>query len=269
MNLIMREPLVTVLLPTFNETSHIVSKAIDSITHQSYRNIEIFIFDDSTNEDTKEAIDARALGDSRITVFREVGGIGYIESLNRGIDQANGKYIARMDGDDISNSERFRIQVDYLENHQNVGVVGGQLAIIDEKGNTTAYRHYPCEGLKLWFYSTIRSSIAHPTAMMRKEIFEKGLRYRAGAEDLDMWLRVMNLGYKVNNVPEYVLKFRVQDNFGEKRTGNGRKLVTKARIENFDIHRPVFSFLSVFFGIVQGYMPMSLLRKMYKIENGR
>lgn len=265
----MKEPLVTVLLPTFNEPPVIVSKAILSITNQTYKNIEVFVFDDSTNEETKQAIDKIAAKDSRVRIFRESRGIGYIKALNIGLNLAEGKYIARMDGDDISYPERFRIQVNYLEAHNDVGVAGGQIAIIDEEGNVTAHRNYPTDGFALWLYSTIRSSIAHPTAMMRKAIFDNGLRYREGAEDLDMWLRIMNLGYKINNVPEYVLRFRVQDNFGEKRTMHGRKLITKARIEDFDVHRPIFSFLSVFFGIVQGYMPMSLLRKIYNLENGR
>lgn len=265
----MNEPLVTVLLPTYNESPKMISKAIRSITHQTYKNLEVFIFDDSTEEDTKNAIDKIAMKDSRVSVFREVGGIGYINSLNMGLDKAKGKYIARMDGDDISNSKRFQIQVDYLEAHPDVSVVGGQLIIINEEDEVTSFRKYPKDGFGLWLYSTIRSSIAHPTAMMRRKIFDDGLRYRQGAEDLDMWLRVMNAGYKINNVPEYVLKFRVLDNFGEKRTLNGRKLITKARIENFDAHRVIFSVLSVFFGVIQGYMPMALLRKIYKIENGR
>lgn len=265
----MREPLITVLLPICNESPDIVSKAICSIINQTYRNIEVFIFDDSTNESTRNMIDRIASKDLRVRVFREMGGIGYIKSLNRGLDMAKGDYIARMDGDDISHPERFRSEVDYLEAHDDVGVVGGQIIIIDEVGKVTAYRNYPLKGAALWFYSTIRSPIAHSTAMMRKDIFEKGLRYRDGAEDLDLWLRVMKSGYKVHNVPKYVLKFRVQDNFGEKRTAHGRRLVTKARVEDFDVKKPLFSILSVLFGVIQGYMPMSLLRRIYMIENGR
>lgn len=262
------KPLITVLLPTHNESPEIVEKAIKSILKQTYGNFELFVFDDSTDKGTIHAINVLS-SDGRMSIFRKKGGIGYIKSLNMGIRRAKGKYIARMDGDDISFPDRFQIQVDYLENHRDVGVVGGQLEIIDENDKVTSYRHYPVSGIRLWLYSTIRSPIAHPTAMMRREIFDKDIHYKDGAEDLDLWLQIMNKGYKINNVPDTVLKFRVQDNFGEKRTEKGRLAITKARIVNFSWHRLVFSVLSIFWGTIQGYMPMSLLRAIYNKENGR
>ena len=133
-------PLITVIMAAYNEKEEMVRTAIESILNQTYRNFEFLIFDDSTIESTKKAIDSYC-SDSRVVIYRKKKREGFVRSLNHGLEIAKGKYIARMDADDIAIRDRFEKQVSYLEHHPKTDVLGGQIVIIDESGkknwNTT------------------------------------------------------------------------------------------------------------------------------------
>ena len=100
-------------MATYNEPPQIISKAIESIINQTYTAWELLIFDDSDRADTRQAIDAYTV-DTRLRVYREKQRIGFVPALNQGLEKAAGKYIARMDGDDISLPERFEKEVTFL-----------------------------------------------------------------------------------------------------------------------------------------------------------
>lgn len=136
------KPLVSVVMTSFNEKKEIIDKAILSILNQTYENFELLIFDDSTNVETKDAIDFYR-HDPRVRVFRFSERLGFVKSLNRGLQEAKGDYIARMDGDDISLPIRFEKEVEYLEKNKDVSVIGGQINIINEYGVTISFRKYP------------------------------------------------------------------------------------------------------------------------------
>ena len=106
-----KQSLVSVVMATYNEEPEIINKSIKSIQDQTYRNFELLIFDDSTNPETRNAIDAFT-EDERIKVFRSPERVGFVKSLNLGLKTAKGKYIARMDGDDIALPIRFEKEVD-------------------------------------------------------------------------------------------------------------------------------------------------------------
>ena len=116
----MNNPLVSVVLSVYNAEKHIV-EAIESILTQSYKNFEFIIIDDGSTDGSLEII--KSYDDERIILIsRENKGL--IASLNEGIEQAKGKYIARMDADDISLSSRFEEQVTFMEMHEEVGICG-------------------------------------------------------------------------------------------------------------------------------------------------
>lgn len=100
--------LVSVVMATFNEPVEMIEGAIGSILNQTYQNIELLIFDDSTKPDTIASIDKIALSDARVSVHRFSERKGFVESLNEGLKLAKGEYIARMDGDDFSLPERIK-----------------------------------------------------------------------------------------------------------------------------------------------------------------
>ena len=98
-------PLVSVIMPAFNERPDMITDAINSILQQTYDNIELHIFDDSTKDETRTAIDNFA-SDPRVNIHRSPERVGFIKSSNLGLEAATGKYIARMDGDDFSHPDR-------------------------------------------------------------------------------------------------------------------------------------------------------------------
>ena len=265
-------PLVSVVIPFFNESPIFVEEAINSILNQSYQNIEVHIFDDSTKEDTRNAINSFT-SDPRVALHRYPERVGFIKSLNLGLEASTGKYIARMDGDDFSHPDRFEKQVAYLESHPEVMVVGGQMNIMDEKGQITSARVYPTDGMKFFLFSCVRNPLAHPTVMMRREVVDKGYRYEDTlrmSEDLDLWLRLMNDGYKLANIPDTVLNYRVLDNFLEKRTSDlQREVMKEVRDKNFDKRHLLHSILSCICGWLFTHVPRKVIDRAYNNENKR
>lgn len=263
-------PLISVVMATFNDKPKFINQAIQSILDQTYSNFELLILDDSTDEDTKETIDS--FNDPRIRVIRGNERLGFVPSLNKGLDLAKGDYIARMDGDDISDKDRFLKEVNFLNLHQGIDVVGGQISIIDENGNITGERNYPLGGLKLLTFFTLRTPVAHPTAMFRRKIIDKGFRYDESlkkAEDIDFWIRLYNAGYHFANVKDKVLKFRVESDFMEKRVNNKdqESYVLMIRRKNFSLKHPFFSTVDYLMTYAREFYPDSLKRKIYNSEN--
>ena len=266
------KPLVSVIMPAFNERPEMITDAISSILEQTYQNIELHIFDDSTAETTREAIDTFRK-DPRIIIHRFDERAGFIKSLNLGLEASKGKYIARMDGDDYSLPDRLKKEVEFLEKHPDVMVVGGQMNIMDEEGNIISSRAYPTSTLGFFFFSCIRNPMAHPTIMLRRDIIDKGYRYDDRlrmSEDLDLWLRLMNDGFKLSNIPDTVLNYRVTDNFLEKRSSDiQREVMAQVRYQNFSWRHPVHSILSVITGWLFTHVPRSMIDSAYNRENNR
>lgn len=265
-------PLVSVVMPAFNERPDMITDAINSILQQTYDNIELHIFDDSSKDETRTAIDNFA-SDPRVNIHRSSERVGFIKSLNLGLKAATGQYIARMDGDDFSHPDRFEKEVAFLEENPDVMVVGGQMNIMDENGQITSSRSYPTDGFKLSLFSCVRNPLAHPTVMMRREIVDRGYRYDESlkmSEDLDFWLRLMNDGYRISNLPDTVLDYRVMGNFLEKRSSDvQREVMAQVRRKNFSKRHPVHSILSVFSGWLFTHVPRGTIDKAYQNENKR
>ena len=114
-------PVITVLLPTYNAAAWL-GAAIDSLLHQSYRDFELLVIDDGSTDRTPSLLNTYK--DDRIRVLRHEHNSGLIASLNHGIDVAKGKFIARMDADDICMPQRFERQLLFLKTHPEVSICG-------------------------------------------------------------------------------------------------------------------------------------------------
>lgn len=192
-----------------------------------------------------------------------------VPALNLGLKESSGKYIARMDGDDIALPERFRLEVEFLEKHPNVVVVGGAMNIIDGNESVVGERSYP-ENPKT--FAIYRSPLAHPTVMMRKDLCDMGFTYNENlkkAEDLDLWLRYIKKGFKIRNLKERLLNYRVLDNFAEKRGREQFDSAYMVRKSNFSWRCPFFSLSSIVAGFILNHMPMKFFEIAYGKENKR
>lgn len=204
-------PTVSVVMSVYNG-ERFLQNAIDSILTQTYHDFEFIIIDDCSSDRSVEIIES--YNDSRIHLVRNEQNMRLPASLNKGIKLAKGKYIARMDSDDISVPKRLAKQVEYMEAHPDVAVIGGSYQAIDEDENDL-YVHCSMTGEKLSRYFLYPSPLAHPTVMMRRNIIvDNNLFYDeqySSAQDYDLWQRI-NKKFKIDNLPDILLRYRIHSN---------------------------------------------------------
>jgi glycosyltransferase involved in cell wall biosynthesis len=201
-------------------------EALDSVLAQSFRDFEFIIVDDGSSDGSTEVLDKYASRDPRIRVLRNASNIGVAQTLNRGLAECRGEYIARMDADDVALPERFAKQVEFMDARPEVGVSGTWFTTFG--GIDDTYRH-PEDGEDIKISHLLRdSAICHPTAFIRRTLLQTtGIRYPEGnfpAQDLWLWIR---LGFvsKLANIPEPLLRYRVHPAqiSGVKRTAQNAK----------------------------------------------
>lgn len=204
---------VSVIMSTFNEDISWVRKAIDSIIHQSYKNIEfIIILDNPNNIELQYALNQYAQNDDRIRLIINKSNIGLIASLNKGLRACTGKYIARMDADDISDRNRIEKQVKVLEEDNSIDFVSSLMIRIDEKDNIISKDSYVKTKTKT--RQAISYYFPHPTWMFRRNVLDELKEYKnvECAEDYDFTSRALINGFELYVINEYLLKYRVRQN---------------------------------------------------------
>ena len=199
-------PLISVLMPTYN-CGPLLAESIDSILAQTLEDFELIIVDDGSTDDSPTLLREYASQDSRIRVVRqENGGVG--AALNAGIEMARGKYLARMDADDLTPPQRFGEQVAFLNEHPEITVLGGWHRTFGAESKTY---EFPTEPKHLKASLVFRIPISHPTVMMRHQAFEEnGWRYsmrRQFPEDYDLWITIAER-HELANMPRIYLEYR-------------------------------------------------------------
>ncbi|MGN1063504.1 MAG: glycosyltransferase family 2 protein [Alphaproteobacteria bacterium] len=206
-------PAVSVVMGTYNRAD-MLPKAIDSVLAQTYGDFEFIIINDGSTDSTAQVLADYEKKDKRIRVLTNEKNQGLVYSLNLGLDAARGKYIARMDDDDVSRPERFAKQKDYMDTHKAIAVVSSWVA---KPGTNTAWsfqRELNPEKIKALLYANA-VPISHPASFMRRSFLnEHHIRYNAAypaAEDRKFWLDVLDAGGKIGNIPDLLLEFRVHN----------------------------------------------------------
>ncbi|MGZ8906047.1 MAG: glycosyltransferase [Methylobacter sp.] len=205
----MPTPLVSVVMCVLNG-ERFLREAVESILDQSFRDFEFIVINDGSTDSTASILDSFERIDSRVRVYHQEN-MGLVESLNRGCGLAQGKYIARMDADDISVINRLMWQVEFMEKHPEVGVLGGAAEIIDIIGKSLGTSVNPIEDHELRNALLDDCPIWHPTVLMRKDVFVSVGGYRKvvfGSEDYDLWLRVAD-HYQLANLEAVLLHYRL------------------------------------------------------------
>jgi glycosyltransferase involved in cell wall biosynthesis len=186
-----------------------LNEAIRSILGQTYDDFEFVIIDDGSTDRSPAMLKWFAEGDRRLNVHRQPNS-GLIASLNKACGLARGTYVARMDADDISLPRRFEKQVQYLDAHGEIGVLGTWIQDIGADGQPGPIWPLPTNPATIRWFLMFGNCLAHPSVMMRRELIQR-LAYRAEAvhvEDYDLWIRASSVT-GVANIPEALLKYRV------------------------------------------------------------
>ena len=203
-------PLVSIVIPVHNGEKYI-KESLDSCIGQTNQNIEIIVVNDASTDSTLEIL--QGYGDKiKIITVEKQNGLGNV--INIGIKESKGKYIARMDADDVMYPTRLEKQVEYLKNNPDCVAVGGQIDIIDSNSNVTGHREYVLEDSKIKRNMFIYQPFAHPAVMLRKSSAEEVGLYPEDlwkVEDVKFFFLLSKLG-TFANVPDTVLKYRLSFN---------------------------------------------------------
>ena len=186
-----------------------LASAIESILSQSFKDFEFLIIDDGSKDKSKGIIEKYAKKDGRIRMISRPNK-GLVKSLNEGLKEARGEYIARQDADDISLKKRLAVEVAYLDSHPKVGLVGSNYTIIDETDkplvSTNVFTHP--NDLKLCLVTC--NQYGHGSIMMRKSVVEQVGDYDSSVghlEDYDLWIRISHVA-DVANIEQPLYKWR-------------------------------------------------------------
>ena len=206
-------PTISIVVPCFNEQPEVLERSLNSLKIQTFCDFECIVIDESTFIQSAEACKAICNSDERFRYIRPETRLGLAGSLNLGISAARGRYIARFDSDDICMPHRLEEQVLYLDNNPEIGVLGGHLAIVDENERFTALRHYPLNHKAIERRFHLNNAMAHPTVMMRRSVIEAHGAYDPKfkfAEDLELWLRLINKDVQFANIDSVLVHYRQQ-----------------------------------------------------------
>lgn len=196
-------------MPIYNGEQYL-RDAVESVLAQSYTNFELICIDDGSTDGTLNILKEYAAIDSRLVIIsRENKGL--IATLNEGIVRAKYNYIARMDADDISHVDRFMLQVEYLNTHPDVAVVGCAYEYINESGAYISTRKTYNSDFMLKTICLLGSPFAHPSVMINRSILNDDLYYDQRykhSEDYELWVR-LSQKYKFGGINKVLLKYRV------------------------------------------------------------
>jgi glycosyltransferase involved in cell wall biosynthesis len=255
-----------------NDRLEFVKQSVQSILDQSFYQFHYYIiFDGKVASDIDNYISS--LSDSRIKHYRLEKNGGLAGALNYllGIVLKNSEYklIARMDADDISIPSRFEKQRKFLLGNPEISCVGSWYQEIDENGNHLSFRKLPTDHESLRKRYFTKTPFAHPSVIFRRGLIEQAGNYPTDTvllEDFILWGRALKCGSKFANYPEYLLKFRMDDNFLNRRTGityGWSFIINRFRISHA-LHFPIYTYpFTVLVGLIK-MIPTFLLRYFYK-----
>ncbi|OFZ37056.1 MAG: hypothetical protein A3D92_22725 [Bacteroidetes bacterium RIFCSPHIGHO2_02_FULL_44_7] len=177
-------------MPAYNAEKYI-SVSIESVLNQTFDDFELLVISDFSTDGTNRIVEDFAAKDRRVKLLTNQHEKGLVGALNTGLENSVAKYIARADADDICRPYRFARQVEFLDKHPEVGLLGGGYAPFNDKG----YRfdmYHPTSSLEIAWRQVANTFFAHPTVMFRREVYEKFGGYdNVEAEDFAYFSRAV------------------------------------------------------------------------------
>ena len=211
----MIEPLVSVILPTYNPNKEWIEASIVSVLKQNYQNFELLIIDDASTNWVLATIQELISSDPRIRIIRNSKNLHLVQTLNIWISQAEWKYIARIDHDDIwPDSSKLQKQVDFMENNSKYWLCGTGLTTMDLEGNLLDRVPIRTSDKEIRKYILRDSQFAHPSVLIRKCVLDIVWFYDPEwnyVEDYELWLRI-GKKYKFTNLIDNCLNYRINPN---------------------------------------------------------
>jgi GT2 family glycosyltransferase len=202
-------PAVSVVMPV-RDGEAFLREAIDSVLAEELSDLELVVVDDGSTDSTSSILEEYAARDARVRVHREAGD-NLATAINRGFRRCRAPLFARLDADDVSIPGRLQAQVEFMNAHPEVVLLGGQALLVNESGVDFATARYPLEDGELRTALATGNPFVHSAVAISRRAFEAVGGYRENldhAEDLDLWLRLAEQG-KLANLPQPVVKYRI------------------------------------------------------------
>jgi glycosyltransferase involved in cell wall biosynthesis len=264
-------PLVSVVMPVYN-AQRFLAEAIESVLNQTHARLELVLVDDGSHDRSVRIARDHARRDGRVRVFENGHNRGIVATRNRAFAEADphSEYFAIMDADDICLPERLRLQIEFLQNHTDHALVGGNTIIIDERGREVGRRRYPSQHEELIKVITRYNPIAQPSVLLRRTALEAVGAYDAAfprCEDYELWLRLA-ARFKVANLPVFTLQYRLSG--GQEKSTHLRDLLRfSLQIQRqWLFHPSFFQPANVLFWLAEHMLlplPEPLVLKLFKL----
>lgn len=225
-------PLVSWLMPVFN-SEKTLCMAMDSMLNQTYNTFEIIVINDASNDGSQSLLEEYARKDSRIKVYSNDENLGVANTLNKGLELCQGKYIARMDADDYSYPDRLEKQVKFMEENEDVAICGTNVCRVNKKKGLRVKTNWPTDSEEIRCRLLFNIQSVHPTIMFRADyIRDNGIKYPVSpAEDYNLFATLISK-VKMANLSEVLLDYYV---------GEDEQVTTlsfqKIRQDNLDISK--------------------------------
>lgn len=226
-------PIVSIVMPVFNSGAFL-AEAIYSILNQTFRDFELIALNDGSTDNSLSILNNIAAEDRRLRVIHGESNTGLVSRLNQGIALSNGKYIARMDSDDVAMPNRLQTQYNFLEANPSVCIVGSAY----ERTSDNSVMRCPYTHNEILTFALSECPFAHPTVMIRKEtLLTLNTWYDANefpAEDYDLWTRLLRVGHGAN-IGEVLLKYRVhQGQISSQKSTEQKKAVARIIVRQLE-----------------------------------
>jgi len=213
---------ISVIMSVYNTKSEYLVQAIESILHQTYSSFEFIIVDDKSSDGSLGILRQYKQKDDRIVLIENKKNLGLTKSLNIALGVSKGKYIARMDADDVSLPNRLKEQYEYMERHHEISVVGSQVY-------TGKNVFLPIPGYNDLNYINLfqmmfwNAGVSHPASMIRRDFLNKhNIKYDEtirNTQDYALWLDIVTNGGLIKCLPVILLIYRIHDS----RLSNNKK----------------------------------------------
>ena len=264
----MKKNLISVIMGIYNIPSkEILEKSINSILNQTYENFEFIIIDDGSTNETFTWAEEICNGDERVLLIKNEKNMGLVKTLNRCLEHVHGEFIARMDGDDCSQLNRFEKEIEFLKKNDDYSLVCCNVNLFDDNG---VWGKRSCPEIINKKDFLFGSPIVHPTIMIRSKDLLEVNGYRDSwetnrTEDYDLFMRLFSAGKKIYTIQECLLDYREDEICYSKRKYKYRINEFVVRLKGFkSLKLYPIGYIYAFKPLIVGLIPQKVLRTFRK-----
>lgn len=265
------EPTISVLMGVYNGNPHHIEAAIQSILKQDWENFEFLIVDDGSQPKVHDLLSSFADQDDRICLITNKTNIGLTRSLNAALSKAKGNFIARMDADDICTQGRFSNQIAFLQEHANVGVVGGRFNELINGRQIPQRLPFISQANKIRSSIILFNPLCHSTVMARRSALTEVGGYDEEfkhAQDYDLWLRLIKK-WDIQNIDQVFIIRRMEEGISIRAEQSQRRYALKARwralLRGDYVASAIFALTWYGMAILLGQRGQALFRKLKEL----